>query len=62
MLGLDFKSLTRAREDAIELSYLRSMHGENMLSVLRDRAADHALSERSRKHWKRILSKAVNGR
>ena len=62
MLSLIFESRTRAHADRVELSNLRSTHGDDVLEILRNRASDRSLGKRDRKHWNRILNKAVNGR
>lgn len=53
-----FESKERRKRDRREVSDLFSKYGEETITVLRNRVADKNLSNRDRKHWKRILSKA----
>jgi hypothetical protein len=58
MLGRLFENKAKARQDIIELKSLQLRYGENVVTVLSERAEDPEISTRDRQHWKRILRKA----
>lgn len=58
MLPFLFESRERARNDAREVRHLQNQYGDELLSVLKQRANDTGLTPRDRKHWDRLLRKA----
>ncbi|MEP4216386.1 MAG: hypothetical protein ABJL35_13585 [Parasphingorhabdus sp.] len=57
MLSL-FESDARRTKDATEVRYLFQKHGDRTIALLEKRSCDHSMTERDRRHWKRILKKA----
>lgn len=53
-----FESRDRRTKDAQEVRHLFKRHGENTITVLKNRVDDASISARDRRHWKRILRKA----
>jgi len=54
-------SKEKAQRDAQEVRGLKNQFGDEILSVLNNRAHDKRLAPRDRRHWKRILRRAQAG-
>jgi hypothetical protein len=57
MLDLFFEPKYRAAKDAREVRDLALRYGDNLKTILSERARDNSLRERDRKHWRRLLKK-----
>ncbi|MDM7957155.1 hypothetical protein [Blastomonas sp.] len=57
VLGL-FESGEQRRKDIREIELIHKKYGDTTLAVLAGRAKDTSLTDRERKHWARLLSKA----
>lgn len=55
-----FETRDRQLKDALELRRLETKYGDELVAVLRDRAADRSMRIKDRRHWQRILRKARN--
>ena len=55
-----FESQQRQEADAAEVARLKQKYGDELETVLRARLKRNDLSMRSRRHWQRILRKAIN--
>jgi hypothetical protein len=61
MLSVLFESKEKSVRDAQELRTMKIRYGGELMTVLEARARDTQLSDRDRKHWKRMLRKARSG-
>jgi hypothetical protein len=57
MLDLFFEPKHRAVKDAREVRDLALRYGDNLKTILSERARDRNLPERDRRHWQRLLKK-----
>lgn len=53
-----FETKDRRIKDAQEVRQLYNRYGDELVTVLKDRARDRSMKDRDRRHWKRILRKA----
>ena len=56
MLSL-FESKERRAKDTAEVRQIFAKYGEDAVRVMRERLRDPSLSQRDRKHWKRLARK-----
>jgi hypothetical protein len=57
MLDVFFEPKYRAAKDEREVRDLALRYGDNLKTILTQRAYDNRLRERDRKHWRRLLKK-----
>jgi hypothetical protein len=57
MLNLFFEPKYRAAKDAREVHDLALRYGDNLKTILTERAGDNNLRDCDRKHWRRLLKK-----
>ncbi len=59
MLQILFSTKERRQVDHAEISRLYRRYSENAVAIVRRRAQDSSLSDRDRRHWKRIYQTMI---